>query len=51
MRLPTKKEVLDFIDVINSMSIKTRPTTVLGLNRVLAKHFHCKIKDIESILK
>ena len=49
MRLPTKKEVQDFIGIVNKG--KEKPKTQLGMMRVAAKYFHCTIKDLENILK
>lgn len=48
MRLPTKNEVITMINIIRK---EKRQPTELGLKRILAKHFHCKVLDIESILK
>ncbi len=49
MRLPTKKEVQDYLNIINKG--KAKPKTQLGMMRVAAKYFHCTIKDLEYILK
>lgn len=47
MRLPTKNEVLDFINIVKK---EKRQHTELGLKRIAARYFHCKIKEIETIL-
>lgn len=47
MRLPTKEEVLSYMDVCKTIR---PPKTHLGMMRLVAKYFHCKVKDIESIL-
>jgi hypothetical protein len=49
MRAPTKQEVLDYIEVVNSM--RCAPKTETGLLRVVAKFFHCKSNDIKQILE
>ena len=49
MRLPTKKEIQDFIGIVNKG--KAKPKTHMGMMRVVAKYFHCTIKDLEDILK
>lgn len=48
MRLPTKNEVTTMINIIRKE--KKQPTES-GLKRILAKYFHCKVSDIELILK
>lgn len=48
MKLPTKNEVLDFINIVKK---EKRQHTELGLKRIAAKYFHCKIKDLDKILE
>lgn len=50
MRKPTTQEVKQYIEVIKKMSKKAQPKTELGLLRIVAKYFHCSVKDIKEIL-